>query len=166
VLQAIALLAEAGWRIDDHAVRTGLSEVRTLTGLMGRWQRLSEKPLTICDVGHNTDGLREVTAQLRKMTFRRLHFVIGMVKDKDVAAVLEMLPENAVYYFCQPTLPRALPVEELAVAAAAAGLAGHTFQTVVEAVQTARKEADEEDVVFVGGSTFVVAEALAMFSQK
>ncbi|MFM2207394.1 MAG: hypothetical protein RL213_1369 [Bacteroidota bacterium] len=166
VLQSVALLSDAGWSIDDEAVRTGLSEVRMLTGLMGRWQKLSEKPLTVCDVGHNADGLREVTAQLKKMSYRRLHFVIGMVKDKDIGSVLELLPDNAAYYFCQPALPRALPVEELAAAAAECGLKGRSFQTVGEAVRSARMEADEKDVVFIGGSTFVVAEALAMFSQK
>lgn len=163
VLAAVAQLNAAGWKIGDDAIASALSAVRTLTGLMGRWQKLSDSPLTFCDVGHNEDGIREVVSQLSAFSHRKLHFVLGMVRDKDVKAVLALLPSDATYYFCQPGLPRSLPVEELAQAALACGLQGSVFYSVQDAVKAASSSAKAGDLVFIGGSTFVVAEALPLF---
>ncbi|MFM2136703.1 MAG: hypothetical protein RL021_2103 [Bacteroidota bacterium] len=163
VLAAVNELSKAGWSISDASVKRALSGVRPRTGLMGRWQKLSDTPLTLCDVGHNEDGIREVVSQLKATSFRKLHFVLGMVKDKDVHSVLRLLPVDAVYYFSQPGLPRALPVHELAEAAVGCGIRGAAFQTVRDAVEAARHAAGEDDLVFIGGSTFVVAEAVGLF---
>lgn len=163
VLAAVDQLIEAGWSISDAAVKRALTGVRPRTGLMGRWHKLSEDPLTICDVGHNEDGIREVVSQLQATPFRKLHFVLGMVKDKDVRSVLRLLPVDASYYFCQPGLPRALPVGELAEVAGGCGIRGAVFPTVRQAVEAAGRAAEPGDLVFIGGSTFVVAEAVGMF---
>jgi dihydrofolate synthase/folylpolyglutamate synthase len=130
----------------------------TITGLKGRWQKLRDVPLTICDTGHNADGIREVVAQISATPHRRLHFVIGMVKEKDASTILKQLPADAMYYFCQASIPRALPAELLASTAASFGLAGTIVPDVNEAIRQATTNAANDDLVFIGGSTFVVAE--------
>lgn len=160
VLQSVALLKDKGYKLTDEAVYTALRNVKHLTGLQGRWQKLSEHPLIICDTGHNIAGINEVMQNIRETPFENLHIVIGMVKDKDISGVLALLPARASYYFCQPELERALPAHELAAQAITYGLQGQVFSTVNEALQEAKNKANASDLIFIGGSTFVVAEVL------
>lgn len=166
VLETIAVLKEQGWQIEDAHIFEGLSKVRHSTGFMGRWQLLADRPRVFADVAHNADGMREINAQLSGMQYERLHVVTGMVKDKDVSGLLELMPKQADYYFCSPALPRALPVDELASKAAALGLKGKAHPDVISAVNAAWTQADENDLVVIAGSTFVVAEALPLFTGK
>jgi dihydrofolate synthase / folylpolyglutamate synthase len=158
VLQTIALLTERGFSISEEAIRNGLANAKQLTGLKGRWQVLNYSPLTICDTGHNADGINQILTQLHSLQPKQVHFVFGAVNDKDVTTILEMLPKNYSYYFCQATIPRALPVAELQQKADLVGLKGKSYPTVAEAVKTAKENAAPDEVIFIGGSTFVVAE--------
>jgi dihydrofolate synthase/folylpolyglutamate synthase len=160
VIETVLSLRARGCQIPKTAVYDALSNVKNLTGLQGRWQTLSINPLVICDTGHNKAGLSEVIKNINNTNFNQLHFVIGMVKDKDIDGVLAILPKNATYYFCQPALERALSANDLAQKAAPFMLKGEIFDTVKSAYETAQKQAKPNDLIFVGGSTFVVAEIL------
>ena len=158
--------------IPHEAIREGFANVCTLTGLRGRWEILSEKPLTICDTGHNSHGIRYVVEQLKQFQISnfksQIHIVFGMVNDKDIDVVLSLLPKDARYYFTQAQTHRAIPAEELAAKFVEKRDAIHSvstmvFQTVVSAVRAAQKEATEEDMIFIGGSNYVVGEALTLF---
>lgn len=141
----------------------GLEHVCELTGLRGRWEKLGEQPLILTDTGHNTAGIKYVTEQLRRQAYSRLHIVIGMVNDKDISSVLELLPRNAVYYFTNAAVPRALPADALQQTAEQHQLHGAAFPTVSDAINAAIGQAQADDLVFIGGSNFVVGEALAYF---
>lgn len=158
VLATVAELRRQGLQISDEHIRRGLADVGRLTGLRGRWQVLSHRPLTIADTGHNEAGIRFVVGQLARLPYQRLHLVLGMVADKDLGKVLALLPREATYYFCAAGIPRALPAAELAAQAAAFGLHGLVCGSVSEALAEARRQAAPDDVIFIGGSTFVVAE--------
>jgi dihydrofolate synthase/folylpolyglutamate synthase len=160
VIQAVTILKEKGYKITDKAVYTALKHIKELTGLQGRWQKLGEHPLIICDTGHNIAGIHEVVQNINASVFQNLHIVIGMVKDKDIGGVLALLPARATYYFCQPQLERALPAEELALQAKEHQLIGQVFNTVMDALRAAKNKAKADDLIFIGGSTFVVAEVL------
>lgn len=161
ILTALPLLKEAGYRLDEQSVRSGFAHVVELTGLMGRWQKLQDSPTLICDTGHNVGGIACIVEQLGQQSYRQLHIVIGMVNDKDVRGVLALLPKDAVYYFTKASVKRALPEEELQVLAAAAGLEGNTYPDVPAAVRAAQEKSLPEDFIFVGGSSFIVADLLA-----
>ena len=161
VLNMVEVLRSKGFMIEEKEESSALRQVQKLTGLRGRWQTLSEKPLVIADTGHNEDGIREVLENIRRYPFQKLHMVLGMVNDKDPGKILKLLPKDAVYYFCKASIPRALDEQELSALAKKAGLNGATFKTVAEALAKARKQAKVKDLVFVGGSTFTVADALA-----
>ena len=160
VLESVLSLQNSGLAIREEHIRNGIACVIRNTGLHGRWEKLANTPYTVCDTGHNIDGLTEVVAQLRSCTYRHLHFVIGMVNDKDVNSVLRILPREATYYFCKASIPRAMNEQELAGKARSCGLQGTTYPTVSEAYAAARKNAIPEDMIYIGGSTFVVAEVL------
>ncbi|MDF2432697.1 MAG: dihydrofolate synthase / folylpolyglutamate synthase [Mucilaginibacter sp.] len=160
VLCAVDELRLQGFAITDDQMETALSQVKNLTGLHGRWEVLSKHPLTICDTGHNSEGIREVLQNIAAIKYDRLHFVIGVVNDKDISKILAMLPVNAIYYFCKPDIPRGLEAESLKQKAESFNLHGETYSSVKEALTTAQQNAGENDLVFVGGSTFVVAEAM------
>lgn len=160
VIQSVLILKEKGYHITDEALYTALKDVKGLTGLQGRWQTLQENPLIICDTGHNIAGITEVMQNISDTPHDQLHMVIGMVKDKDISGVLALLPKDAHYYFCQPELERALPAAELAEEAKKYHLIGDAFPTVQFAFHAAKDNADSNDLVFIGGSTFVVAEVL------
>jgi len=165
VLATLDELRGQGFDISNVPLRWGLREVTRLTGLRGRWSVIGQRPLVVADTGHNEAGLRLVLAQLARVPHQQLHLVIGTVNDKDVAKVLALLPRAATYYFCQADIPRALPAEELATLAAAAGLTGRVYGPVPAAVAAARAAAGPDDVVFIGGSTFVVAEVAELYEQ-
>ncbi|MGL5891936.1 MAG: bifunctional folylpolyglutamate synthase/dihydrofolate synthase, partial [Bacteroidia bacterium] len=160
VLAALDALRAQGFRIPAAAVRKGFAEVATLTGLQGRWQVIGQHPLTIADTGHNEAGIKEVLRQIKATPHRKLHIVFGMVNDKDAGKVLQMLPKSAAYYFCAAKLPRALPAQELSAQAAEFGLSGRVYRSVKTAIAAAREAASGADLVYVGGSTFIVAEAI------
>ncbi len=160
VLNMVDVLRSKGFMIEDKEVTHALRQVQKITGLRGRWQLISEKPLVIADTGHNEDGIREVLANLSRYTFRNLHIVLGMVNDKDVSKILKLLPKDALYYFCKASIPRAMDEHELAELAKKAGLKGNVFGTVADALASAKKRATTKDLIFVGGSTFTVADAL------
>lgn len=161
VLTAIEVLLETGYSIPQDAVYSGFANVTSITGLMGRWQLLQKLPRIICDIAHNAHGIRYVAEQLNGENFDRLHIVLGMANDKDVEAVLSLLPKRAQYYFTKASVERALNEVALAQHAIAYGLTGNTFTTVAEAIQAANETADKNDLIFIGGSSFVVADALA-----
>jgi dihydrofolate synthase / folylpolyglutamate synthase len=158
VLQTLLLLNDSGYAIPDAAIREGIAQTKSITGLKGRWQVLSHHPLTICDTGHNVDGVKQILAQLNALNPNHIHLVFGAVNDKDVTTILELLPKSYTYYFCQAQIPRALPVDELYEKAQALGLMGNAYETVAEAIAAAKGNAEPDDVIFIGGSTFVVAE--------
>lgn len=160
VLTAVARLRELGYHISDESVYEAFAHVTRLTGLMGRWQQLQSSPRLICDTGHNTGGMQYIAQQLRNEHYDTLRIVIGMVNDKDISGVLSMLPREAVYYFTRASVPRALPQDKLEALATQAGLKGKSYPTVKEAVTAAQKESRPEDLIFVGGSTFIVADLL------
>lgn len=158
---ALSLLKEAGYHLDEQSVRSGFAHVVELTGLMGRWQKLQDSPTLICDTGHNVGGITYIVEQLRQQSYRRLHIVIGMVNDKDIRGVLALLPQEATYYFTKASVKRALPENELQELAATVGLQGTCYPDVPAAVLAAQKESLPEDFIFVGGSSFIVADLLA-----
>jgi dihydrofolate synthase/folylpolyglutamate synthase len=160
VLSAIDELRLQGFVITDEHIQTALRQVKSLTGLRGRWETLSTSPLTIADTGHNPDGIAQVLKNIANVPYEKLHFVIGMVNDKDSSKVLSMLPKNAVYYFCKPDIPRGLDAESLQEQAAGFDLLGDVYPTVKDAMIAAQNNAGEKDLVFIGGSTFVVAEVV------
>lgn len=161
VLNMVDVLRSKGFMIEEKEVSNALKQVQKMTGLRGRWQTLSEKPLVIADTGHNEDGIKEVMENLKRYPFNKLHIVLGMVNDKELGKILKLFPKDAIYYFCKASIPRALDEHELSALAKKAGLIGATFKTVPEALAKAKKQAKVKDLIFVGGSTFTVADALA-----
>ena len=160
VIETILHLREQGIKINDREVHEGIANTIRYTGLLGRWQELSRTPYTVCDTGHNIDGLTEIVAQLKTCKYERLHFVMGMVNDKDVDSVLHILPKDAIYYFCKASIPRAMDEHLLAEKAATNDLHGKTYPTVAEAYASAKEAASPNDMIYIGGSTFVVAEVV------
>ena len=161
LLTALPILKEIGYRLTENDIRQGFAHVVELTGLMGRWQKLQDSPTLICDTGHNTGGIAYIAQQLRAQPCHRLHIVLGMVNDKDIRGVLALLPHEADYYFTQASVKRALPADELVRLGTEAGLKGEAFANVPAAVRAAQKRSLPEDFIFVGGSTFVVADLLS-----
>lgn len=160
VYQTIKVLQNKGYSISDAAVQLGLSSVVKNTKLLGRWQVLQDTPKTICDTAHNKEGLTYTMKQLQKESYDRLHIVLGMVDDKDLQAVLPLFPKKATYYFCKPNLGRGLDMDTLCTKAKTFGLIGEVFSSVNEAYDNASKNAAIDDCIYIGGSTFVVAEIL------
>ena len=161
LLTAIPELRKAGYNLSEQAVRSGFAHVCELTGLMGRWQKLQDAPTLICDTGHNVGGITYITEQLKQQSYRKLHMIIGMVNDKDIHGVLALLPQEAEYYFTKASVRRALPESELAQFASEAGLQGNCYPDVPSAVRAAQEKSLPEDFIFVGGSSFIVADLLA-----
>jgi dihydrofolate synthase/folylpolyglutamate synthase len=160
IIKTVEFLRSKKWKISEEAVFSGISKVVKNTGLMGRWQILGNSPLIICDTGHNEDGIKQILEQIKDTPHQKLHFVIGMVNDKDINTILSMLPKNAIYYFCKANIPRGLDAEELSVRAEIKGLYGNTYTTVSNALESAKKRANSDDMIFIGGSTFIVAEVV------
>ncbi len=158
VLVAAQLLSTMGWKLTSGKVMKALSQIKKNNGLMGRWECIQESPRVILDVAHNEHGVHALLEQLASLHYQQLHIVTGMVKDKDIQAVLQLLPKNALYYFTQSHIPRALPVHELAVQASVLGLNGHSFEDVNIALKGAIKNANLNDLILVIGSIFLVAE--------
>jgi len=159
-ITAILELKKKGWQITKEDITKGLLNVIKNTGLLGRWQKLSKKPLIICDTGHNEDGIRTLIKQIKAIPYQNLHIVFGVVHDKNLNNILEILPQTASYYFCKANIPRAMNEKEIKKQAAKHKLRGESFSSVNKALEQAKKKAIPEDLIFVGGSTFIVAEAI------
>lgn len=160
VLAAIEQLQQCGFDIAPQAIADGLLQVVERTHLQGRWQTLSENPTIICDTGHNAGGIRYVVEQLRQQKYEHLHIVFGMVKDKNIDAVLQMLPREATYYFTQAHIPRALDATLLQQQALSYGLCGSAYSDTRSALDAARNAATPDDLIFVGGSNYIIAEII------
>ncbi len=160
VLNAIDILKTKYSKITDASIHNGLAHVKSLTGLRGRWDMIQNHPLCIADTGHNEDGIKEILKQLSFTQYDHLHWVFGMVNDKDITKVLSLLPSTATYYFCKPNIPRGLDAEELQQSAKGYGLLGNCYENVSSALNEAKKAAQDNDLVLIAGSTFVVAEVI------
>ncbi|MEO6348229.1 MAG: folylpolyglutamate synthase/dihydrofolate synthase family protein [Aquaticitalea sp.] len=160
VLQTIKIIQSKGFEISKKNIENGLLKVVKNTGLQGRWQILQEQPKVICDIAHNKEGLSYVMQQLKDVTYQHLHMVFGVVNDKDVDSILPILSKNATYYFCRPNIPRGLDVEELRLKFVSNGFSGKSYTSVEDALNNAKAKANKEDLIYVGGSTFVVAEII------
>ena len=160
VLNVLEFIEKAGFIIEPANINTALKQVCKMTGLMGRWQKLGEKPLVIADSGHNEEGIRQVIENLKNITYDHLHFVFGTVNDKDISKILTLLPRDATYYFVKADIPRALDENALCAQALKMKLHGKAFPTVEAGLKEAKKRAKKSDLVLIGGSTFVVGDAL------
>lgn len=159
VLQAIAVLKNT-LNIQEQHIHNGFLNVIQQTGLQGRWQQLGSHPTIICDTAHNKHGLKSTMKQLQNLVFEQLHIVLGVVNDKNLDAILPLFPKNAIYYFCKPNLPRGLDALTLQQTAKQHHLEGSIYYSVSEAYNQAQQNAQQNDCIYVGGSTFVVAEIL------
>jgi dihydrofolate synthase/folylpolyglutamate synthase len=165
VLKAVDVLNEIGYSIAPQQVRQGLEQVIDLTGIKGRWQILGENPMIICDTGHNRSALECLVAELNRINSNQLHMVLGFVKDKEIDSMLAILPKDAKYYFCEANIPRSLDAEALCNQAQRYQLSGEVIPDPNKALKAARAVAASDDLIYVGGSTFVVAELTELDEQ-
>ena len=164
ILSAVLHLQHAGYALPEESVRQGFAHVCELTGLEGRWQLLATSPTIVCDTGHNAGGMRYIAEQLQKQHFDKLHIIIGMVNDKDIDSILSLLPKNATYYFTQASVKRSRPAEEVRKVAEQFGLRGDAYTDVATALKAAKGKATERDFIFIGGSSYIVADLLSLNS--
>lgn len=160
VYASLKVLRGRGWAISEDAVERGVGNVKKKTGLRGRWEVLRENPRVICDTAHNKEGLNYVLKQLQEENFESIHFVLGVVNDKDLDGILPLFPKNANFYFCRPNVPRGLDAEVLRGKAADFGLLGDSYPSVSKAYEASLERAGERDIIYCGGSTFTVAEII------
>jgi len=160
VVKAVQLLNEKDFIINNKALKLGLNNVMKNTGFQGRWQILSHDPLVVCDTGHNREGLLYVLGQLSSVARKQLHIVLGVVKDKNIDSIIDLFPKDAQYYFCKPDVARGKSARELMDYFISKGFAGKSYASVSAAFQSAKKNASVDDLIFVGGSTFTVAEII------
>ncbi len=159
-ITTVEVLRNNGWNITNKNIQDGLSNVISNTGLLGRWQTLQESPTVICDTGHNEAGVREIVNQFSEINYQKLHVVLGVVNDKVIDDILQLFPKDASYYFCKADITRALPANELCEKAKEYGLEGNVYSSVKAALEKAKRCSASNDLIFVGGSTFVVAEVI------
>ncbi|BDQ11079.1 bifunctional folylpolyglutamate synthase/dihydrofolate synthase [Sediminibacterium sp. TEGAF015] len=166
VLEACEVLTEAGWKIKEEDIRKGLSSVKKSTGLLGRWDQIHSYPTVVLDVGHNVDGVKAILTQLDLCNYNQLHWIMGMVKDKEIDEVLSLLPSTARYYFTKAQIPRALDEKLLQEKAAQLGINGEAYPEVNAALNAAMEHAGQQDLILVCGSVFLVAEVDRMLFNK
>ncbi len=159
-LTAISLLRDLKWDISGQAVQKGFAAVMKNTGILGRWQTIGQNPRSVCDTAHNQAGISEVMKQLMQVPWKELHIVWGMVNDKNLDTILPLLPASAHYYFVRSSVPRSMDPEQIQKSARNHGLSGESFQSVDKAYRSAQQSAGPDDMIFTGGSTFVVADLL------
>lgn len=164
VLEAFRILRDMGIINDEKHIYEGIKKVCSNTGLLGRWQKISEKPLTVCDTGHNVAGWEYLSEQIKRQRCRTRRIIFGMVDDKDINSVMSLLPKDAEYYFTQASCKRALNSLTVASIAESHGITGKSYNNVGEAYLQARKEADKDDFIFIGGSSYIVADLLAFIA--
>mgnify|MGYP001563371078 CR=1 FL=1 len=160
VIQSVKVLRDSGYKISNADLKTGLHNVVNTTGLKGRWQVLDTQPMIVCDTAHNKEGLTYVLQQLQSIVYTKLHIVFGVVNDKDLSSIIPLLPQNATYYLSKPNVQRGLDAEVLKNSFAKSGLIGKSYKSVNEALNSAKAMASNDDLIYVGGSTFVVAEII------
>lgn len=160
VLAALEVLQTKNWKITENNIKSGFLHIGKNTGLKGRWQEISENPKIICDTGHNKEAVKYILEQLSEEKYKTLHFILGFVSDKDIDSILSLFPSQAKYYFAKPNIPRGLEIEDLKEKAIKYNLNGKYFSTVKDALHAAKVNASKEDLIFIGGSTFTVAEIL------
>ena len=158
VLQCVHLLKGMGWKLEDAIISKALQQIKLTTGLMGRWECIQESPKMFLDVAHNEHGMHALLDQIATLSYKQLHIITGMVKDKDVDAVLGLLPKDAIFYFSNAHIPRAMPASEVAEKALKIGIQGTIHENVNDAIATANKNAHPDDLIIVMGSIFLVAE--------
>jgi len=158
VLKTIELLQNTGFSISENKIKKGFQRIGINTGIKGRWQKLSDQPLTICDTAHNESGVQMIFEQIKKMKYHQLHVVWGAVDGKSIEKIFRHLPKNAFYYFCEPKLPRAIKAQKLLEVALDMNLQATSIEDVNEAINAAKMNAGYKDLIFIGGSNFVVAE--------
>lgn len=158
VLEACKHLNELGFRVSDENIKVAIKDVCKLTNFKGRWQVLGINPLVVADVAHNEGGLKLILDQINETPHQQIHFVLGFVKDKDIATILQLFPKDAKYYFCEFDSPRKLSVNDLFLKAKANGLIGQKFSSPDEALLVAKRNASKEDLIYIGGSTFVLSD--------
>lgn len=163
VIASVRMFNKIGFEVSDEAVVGGFENVVKLTGLMGRWQQLGNNPKIVCDTGHNAHGMKYIVRQLSGEQYKNLHIVFGMVNDKDIDSVLKLMPKNGKYYFTRAAIERAIDPKELMVEALKYELYGDVFYEIKDAINEAQKNADKNDFIFIGGSSFIVADALPLF---
>jgi dihydrofolate synthase/folylpolyglutamate synthase len=161
VLAVVDCLLEQDFEITLPTLKKGLKKVKKLTGYSGRWEVLSQAPLTIADCAHNADSLQSVLKSIKNLSKNGLHIVLGTVEDKDLSTILPLLPQEAIYYYCQPDVPRGSKANRLKQDSNEHGLKGESYPSCSEALKAAQQAAEPDDVIFVGGSTFVVSEILS-----
>ena len=159
-IQTLTLLQKLGFNTSEKQLIKGLKNVIPNTVLLGRWQIIAYAPKIICDTAHNAEGIQATMDQLKQETFSKLHMVIGMVNDKNLDTIIELFPEKATYYFCRPNIPRGMAAKDLALKFAQFGYEGSPFNSVIKALEKAKASANKNDLIYVGGSTFVVAEII------
>ncbi|MBA7537204.1 Folylpolyglutamate synthase [subsurface metagenome] len=164
-LMTLATIDKRGIKIKEEGIENGLRQVKTLTGIVGRWQEISYNPLVICDIAHNKEGFEKIITQISDTPHQKLHMVLGFVSDKDVGAILDILPNEAIYYLCEPDIPRAMKSEELELLFQQHNLECVVCKEVSEAYSAASEHASVNDLIYIGGSTFVVADFLAWNKQ-
>lgn len=157
---SISAIKILDWEISNQEINDGIKNVNQNTGLRGRWETLSKNPKIICDTGHNVDGISNIISQLKQIKFNKLHIVFGTVNDKKINDILNLLPKDAKYYFCKAKIDRALNADKLKSIANEYKLIGESFESVEKALLNAKNNAKKEDLIFIGGSTFVVAEVI------
>ncbi len=166
ILNAVKLLRKRHFHISDNHVHDGFKHVGAMTGLMGRWQRILLSPLTVCDTGHNPGGFQYISKQINAQKALTKHLIIGMVSDKDVKHSLSMLPQNATYYYTQASVKRAMDADEIKKIGDELGFTGKAYHCVEDAYNAARNNAASDDFIYIGGSTFVVADLMTYLNRK
>lgn len=161
VLQCVEILNNNGFEISKSNIENGIKKVKKNTKIIGRYDIMQQNPLVVCDSAHNEDGIKAVIQQIQTLKCEKIHIVWGNVNDKDISKMMKLLPRQAAYYFCTPNIPRGLPINNLIEIARLYSLQGKTYKSVKLAVTAALNEASKNDVIFIGGSTFVVAEVFA-----
>ena len=157
---AIRQLQKQGWKILEQNMKNGISNCVSNTKILGRWQIINNKPLTICDTAHNEDGIRQIVKQISEIKYTDLHFILGIVNDKNLDKILSILPKKTIYYFCKADIERGFNEHLLKERCKKFQLFGNCYQSVISAFKSAKKNAKKEDLIFVGGSTFVVGEII------
>ena len=166
VSQTVDILRQIGYNITDTSFKIGIESVILDTGLRGRWEIMSTKPLMVCETAHNEDGIRCLVEKLEELNYSRVHIIYGCVNDKDYEKILSMLPTNARYYFCKPSVPRGLDVNKLYKSAEKLGLFGYKYKTIGDAIAAAREITLDKEIVIITGSIFLVADAIAEFERE
>ena len=165
VIEAVKWLQKLNYQISTENIYDAFENVISLTGFMGRWQVISKNPLVVCETAHNKDGISYLHQKLKTLNFNKLHIIYGCVNDKDYDTIMDLMPKDATYYFCKPSVPRGLDVEVMRKAATKHGLIGVAYSSISEALQSAKNQANNDDLILVTGSIFLVADALREFKE-